>query len=535
MRDKKEIKKPYKKDYKKEEPLVQKNCEEIDSSLSGKKILVSGRVERIVQTGGPTIFEINDGTGNLALKAFLVAGERAYPNIVEGDVVVAVVKISEFNGELEGDIVKISEKKGDDAQFILKKIEKILREKAKVNFNSFMINTKILDKLKDKMIHAAEEIRFAILENRPIIVRHHNDADGYASGFALEKAIIPLIEKMHQSQKAAWEYYVRAPSSAPYYEIDDSIRDTASSLRNVAKFSNKMPLIIIADNGSTKQDLIAIQQAKIHGAEIIVVDHHPFEEDLISKEVLEHVNPYLVGERGDMFSAGMLCSELALMINPEIENIEPIPAMSGLSDRIDIENKTDVDKYCELATKKGYSKKLLNQIALVIEYSSVKLKFMEAREYIEVLFGEPREQQKKLVELMAPYIEELDKQGLLIAKSHRKIEKIGKKTLQIVDIDATFPGFGFYPKPGRAVGLVHDDLKECGETALVSAGVMATAITFRATDSANFSVQDFIKYVRNSDPETFIDGGGHKNAGSVTFLPYKKDKVVEMLRDFMKN
>lgn len=85
-----------------------------------------------------------------------------------------------------------------------------------------------------------------------------------------------MIEKEHGSEKASYEFFLRAPSQAPFYEIDDSIRDTATSLRNVAKFSNKMPLIIITDNGSTPEDLFAIKQGKIHGAEFIVVDHHFF-------------------------------------------------------------------------------------------------------------------------------------------------------------------------------------------------------------------------------------------------------------------
>ena len=42
---------------------------------------------------------------------------------------------------------------------------------------------------------AATQIRLAVIQDRPIIVRHHNDCDGYSSGFALERAIIPLIEK----------------------------------------------------------------------------------------------------------------------------------------------------------------------------------------------------------------------------------------------------------------------------------------------------------------------------------------------------
>ena len=143
------------------------------------------------------------------------------------------------------------------------------------------------------MIKAAHEIRLAIIQSRPIIVRHHNDTDGYCAGYALEKAILPLIVKEHNSEKASYEYFSRAPSQAPFYEIDDSIRDTAMSLRNEAKFSNKMPLVIITDNGSTPEDLFAIMQGKVHGMEFIVIDHHYFDKDYIAKDIF-HILIFLI-------------------------------------------------------------------------------------------------------------------------------------------------------------------------------------------------------------------------------------------------
>ena len=44
-----------------------------------------------------------------------------------------------------------------------------------------------MDKLRISFIKAAQEIKLAIIQNRPIIVRHHNDTDGYCAGYALEK------------------------------------------------------------------------------------------------------------------------------------------------------------------------------------------------------------------------------------------------------------------------------------------------------------------------------------------------------------
>jgi RecJ-like exonuclease len=524
-----------KKFIKKQEETKEILIEELDEVSLKKRIILTGVIDRVVQTGGPTIFEIKDGTGSLSLKGFIGPGQRAYPEINEGDYVRTIIKLEEFNGSIEGDIQSIVKKDNESKLQIKKQIEHREREKSKVKPVEFLVDSVILQKLRDKFIAAATEIRLAIFQGRSIIIRHHSDTDGYSAGFALERAILPLIEKQHVSEKASWEFFMRAPSVAPYYEIDDSIRDTALSLKNVAKFSNKMPLVIIVDNGSTEADLMAIKQGKVHGETFIVVDHHQFDKDVISDEVLVHINPFLVGESGSKMSAGMLCAELARFVNPNVANVEQIPALAGLADRIFLENKEGVEKYLKIAKEKGYSKELLEDISLVIEYVSAKIRFMEVREYIEVLFGEPRDKQKALVELLAPYIKELDQKGLAIGKAHAKIEKINDITLQTVFVEETYPGFGFFPKPGRSVGLLHDSIQvEKKLDKVISVGVMETSMTFRATTNSNFSVHELITFLNKKVPEAFVEGGGHKNAGSITFLPNRKEKMLELVKEFIK-
>ena len=508
------------------------------SEITGVKETVSltGYVNKIVQTGGPTVFVISDGTGNFSLKGFIKPGVRAYPEIVEGMIVRATVEIGEFQGEIEGEIKSIGILDEFNKKIFLDKMREIEKERARVTPPTFIVESAILNKLKNKFIEAATQIRLAIIQDRPIIVRHHNDTDGYSSGFALERAILPLIEKQHSSEKAALEFFTRAPCAAPFYEIDDSIRDMANSLRNVAKHSNKMPLIIIADNGSSPEDLMAIKHGKVHGADFIVIDHHYFNHDAISSEVLTHINPFLVGEEGSHFSAGMLCAEFARFVNPEVKNIEQIPALAGFADRIDIANPELMEEYMKIASSQGYTKKLLSDISLVIDYVSSKLKFMEAREYIEVLFGEPRIKQKQLVELMAPYIRELDEKGFEIGKANVKLDKFGKLHLQFLHFEEFFPGFGFFPKPGRIVGMLHDSLQiEKGISNLITVGIMESAMTIRATNESNFSVHEFIKYLNQKIPEAFVEGGGHNNAGSINFLPNKQKEVFRLLKDFIKS
>lgn len=542
--NKKFVKKDFKKDFKKgvkpsfdksSGTFTKKKIGEIGSVPEGKFELM-GKVNRIIQTTGPTVFVVSDGTGSLQLKGFAGAGERSYPEIEEEDCVKAKVKLEEFNGEIEGDIVSINKLSDEEHKEFLKIMEQVEKDRARVIPPEFLVEGNVLNKLKNNFIEAATQIRLAVIQDRPIIVRHHNDTDGYSSGFALERAILPLIGKQHSSEKAGWEFFTRAPCAAPFYEIDDSIRDTALSLRNVAKFSNKMPLIIIADNGSSPEDLMAIKQAKIHGADFIIVDHHFFDKDVISENVLVHINPFLVGEDGSKFSAGMLCAELARFINPDVKHVEFIPALAGFADRIDLGDPAIMEKYLEVAKKEGYTKELLSEISLVIDYISAKVRFMEVREYIEVLFGEPRDKQKQLVELLAPHIHALDAKGLAMGKSNAKLDKIGKVNLQLLYFEEFFPGFGFYPKPGRIIGLVHDNLQEeKGITSLVSVGVLQTSATIRATDESNFSVHELINFIDTELPDAFINGGGHKNAGSISFLPNKQSDIVKLIKTFIKS
>jgi RecJ-like exonuclease len=35
-------------------------------------------------------------------------------------------------------------------------------------------------------------------------------------------------------------------------------------------------------------------------------------------------------------------------------------------------------------------------------------------------------------------------------------------------------------------------------------------------------------------PDAFVDGGGHKNAGSITFIPNKQKEIVKLIKEFIK-
>ena len=62
---------------------------------------------------------------------------------------------------------------------------------------------------------------------------------------------------------------------------------------------------------------------------------------------------------------------------------------------------------------------------------------------------------------------------------------------------------------------------------------MNTAVTIRATNAANFSIHALKAFLVEQLPNSFVEGGGHKNAGALNFIPCMKDDVVRLLKEFV--
>ena len=276
----------------------------------GKLVRIDGEVMQIQQTSGPTIFTINDESGVTWVAAFDKAGERAFPDINVGDAIEVLGDVNEHGGKTQIESQSILKLTEESSIRLHKAIDVALNERAEPEDVEFLVKSDVLNRLKPKMREAACKIRRAILDGRTILLRHHNDADGICSGVAMEKAIIPLIEMTNPSNDAQYYYFKRSPSKAPFYELEDVVKDLSFALEDQERHGQKLPLIVLLDNGSTEEDITALMQAKIYDIEVVVIDHH-YPGELITKDerngeiysatvavdeyVDTHVNPYLVG------------------------------------------------------------------------------------------------------------------------------------------------------------------------------------------------------------------------------------------------
>lgn len=451
---------------------------------------------------GPVIFNVTDGKGNIEA----VIKDSNF----EADDVVKISGIAaERLGKLRIEIEKISKSEMD--------FEKILDDLSNPVRTEFSIQSERYNLMKQRFLEIAKRIRKAIFSNQPIMIRHHNDSDGINSGLAIEHSCRELMEKVGINPE--YNLY-RSPSKAPFYEITDVFRDIIQSKR-IESHDQPKPLILVLDNGSTPEDLFGFKSLKLLGYEAIVIDHHnPVilnnGKTAVCPYLSLHLNPYIFG-LDSKTSAGMLCYELARMINENWDN-KLMPAVAALSDRCDI---PETDKYVT-NSKKTIAE--LKDIGVAIDFAAYHLKFDSGKGLLEELYNTPEIVQminsevNKGVETQLqstlPYLRTQDINGIIF--SHIDLEKY---TLRFT-----------YPTPGKVLGLIHDQVALGKENSpVITMGYVSDMIIIRATKPI-LPVQKIIDMIKLDLPEANVDGGGHEMAGTIKFVPAHLTTILERIK-----
>ena len=524
----------------------------------GKMVRIDGLVQQVQQTSGPTIFMISDESGITEIAAFDKAGERSYPEIDVDDAVQVIGEVNEHGGKTQIEASSMIKLGAENTAKLNKLIDDALNQRAKPQDVDFLVKSDVLNRLKPKMYEAAQKIRRAILDGRTIILRHHNDADGICSGVAMEKAIVPLIEYANPSNDAQYYYFKRSPSKAPFYELEDVVKDLSFALEDRERHGQKLPLIVLLDNGSTEEDIVALMQAKIYDIEVVVIDHHSPGE-LLSKDerngeiygatvavdeyVDTHVNPYLVG--GDsQLTAGALASEVAHIINPAVKDlIKHLPAVAALGDRAEC---GEVYQYLELAAEKGFTKEHLAQIAECVDFEAYFLRFMNGRGIMDTILAvDNLDKHEKMIDaLYKEYLKRVDTQLKATLPNIKQTQLENGIYFNLIDVEKYAHKFTF-PAPGKTCGFVHDRIiKQLGEDKpIVTLGHGPDFGVFRATDAVNeqygFNVNDIVTVIAQRVPQAGVDGGGHECAGSIKYIEGLGEevlyKVVDEIQSLSKN
>jgi RecJ-like exonuclease len=496
------------------------------SGKVGKTVAIEGEIAQIKQTSGPTIFTIVDETGTQNAAAFIVAGVRAYPEAELGDIVKIIGEVMMRNNQLQIEADMLSILSDEDAAAVRIRIEKALDLRSEPEDIPLLIRSDVLEKLKPEMRKVAKIIRKAVFTSQPIILRHHADADGICSAVAIEQAVVALIRESGGDFDADYFLFKRAPSKAPFYEIEDITRDLDFSTKDHIRFGQKMPLVLLTDNGSTEEDEPAYKIASVYDIPFVVIDHH-HPDATIDKYLQAHVNPYHVG--GDFgVTAGMLGTEVARLINPKVEMlIRHLPAVAGVGDRSEAPERALFlalvrDQYPEDACK---------DMALALDYEQFWLRFNDGREIVKDILNITgnTERHKKLIRLLVDGANTMIEDQMSACMPH-VVPRVLKNEARLFLIDVEIHAHKFtFPPPGKTSGEVHDRLcKQNPGKPVVTIGFGPDFAVLRSK-GVLMNIPRMVRELHNEIPGGGISGGGHLVVGSIKFVEGMRDVVLEAL------
>ena len=508
-----------------EKQLPLKSSSQIEG-LVGKKIRVEGEVIQVKQTAGPTIFTISDEEGLISCAAFERAGERAYPSI-DSDMIVTVAGEVTARGEnLQVEVRNMKRLTGLKEAAVLERIEAAIDKRASPHHVDFLVESEILEKLRPSMEAVAKEIKKAVIKSKPIVLRHHADADGMTAAVAIERAILPIIKDVGGAD-AEYYFYKRAPSKAPFYELMDVTKDITFALEDVVRHGQKMPLVILVDNGSTEEDTPAMKQAQVYGMDMLVVDHH-HPDEVVDQYLLAHVNPAHVG--GDFgVTTGMLCTEIARMINPEVEyEIKHLPAVSAVGDRSESD---EAHRYIELVSDK-YSLQELKDIALALDFEAFWLKFSSGKGIVDDIMNlGDRNTHKNIVNLLCEQANGMISEQLDACLPNVKSQTLPNGAiLNVLDIENYAHKFTF-PPPGKTSGEVHDRIcQKLGDKPVITVGYGPDFTVIRSKN-VRMNIPQMVRELHDEIEGAGVNGGGHLVVGSIKFVEGMRTQVLSKMAE----
>jgi RecJ-like exonuclease len=324
------------------------------------------------------------------------------------------------------------------------------------------------------------------------------------------------------------EYFMvkRSPSKAPFYEIEDITRDLDFALKDKVRYGQKLPMVLLMDNGSTLEDEPSLKIARIFRIPIVVVDHHHPDRE-IDQYLKAHVNPYHVG--GDFgITSGMLGTEIARMVNPSVEyQICHFPAVSAVGDRSEAkERKT----YLSLISE-SYSEEDCKRIALALDYEQFWLRFNDGREMVKHILNVTGEKEVhlSLVQLLVDQANAMIEEQMAALMPHVE-SRVLANGVHLFHFDVELFAHKFtFPPPGKTSGEVHDRLcqRHAGKP-VVSIGVGPDFAVLRSR-GVLMNIPRMVRELHEEITGGGVSGGGHLVVGSIKFVEGMRTTVIEGL------
>ena len=482
------------------------------SDRVGQTVRIEGEVVGARQTGGPTIFEVRDETAVVDCAAFVEAGVRAYPEVEEGDTIRLDGEVELRREEIQVETEDLTALSGDEAETVERRLADALAEKARPDTVEPLAGVSGVEAVTDQLADAAEAVRGAVLESRPIVIRHAATADGYVAGAAIERAVLPLIREEHARADAEYHFFTRRPLDDPVYEMNAATSDVTRMLQDSERHDEKLPLVVLVGIGGTTDSLDGLGLLGVYGAARVVVDAEPVDTGVID-ETSVLVSPGLTDADAADLSTGALGANLAAAVNTDVRaDLAHLPAVSYWAE--------PPATYTALAGEAGYdadrTRELREAIALEAYYQS----YQDKRELItDLLFEDDGGLAGHVSE---QFRNKLDTE-VGTAEANLEVRDVGGVSVGVLDADSYSHQYDFPP-----TALLADALDRRTDDRTATIVYSMDELFVRAPESVD--VRAAAAAAEEAVPEGGVTASGIRQ-NRIEFLSGAREAVVDAVAD----
>jgi len=470
----------------------------------GDTVRLEGTIASVRQTSGPTVFELEDETGIVDCAAFVEAGVRAYPDIEAGDVVrldgEARVRRDEIQVETDS-IETLPEEAGDAVET---RMNEALDDRASPDSVNPIADDPEIDAIVDDIEAVATEIRRAVIESRPIVVRHDATTDGYVAGAAIERAVLPLIEAEHGTADSVYHYFDRRPLEDGVYDMNDATKDATRMLGDRDRHGEKIPLFVFAAAGSTAASADGLDLLDIYGAPQVVIDGQAAHD-----AVADRIDSLVTAETR---TVSTVAATLAATTNGDVrEDLLHLPAVSYWADAPEM--------YVDLAAGAGIDAESTKQLREAVALEAFYQSYEDKRELIIDLLFEKRT--GLAAQVSEQFVTKLDDElDTVVPNLDERI--VDGVPVAVLDTDAYTHRYDFPP-----TRLLLDELDRRLDSAAV-VGVGTDELHVRADGDLDLS--SVVAELDDTVPDAGVSNPGTRQP-TIEFLAGEREAVIEAVVD----
>jgi RecJ-like exonuclease len=472
--------------------------DELESRV-GDQVRVEGAIASVRQTGGPTVFTLHDETSTVDCAAFEEAGVRAYPDVEQGAIVAIEGRVERHREEIQIEASGLAVLDDEEREVVESRMEEALAEQAQPEAVAPLAEDEAVDDRLDEIRDLAGLIRRAVLDSRPVIVRHDASADGYVAASAIERATLPLVRDEHAQRDAEYHYFDRRPLGEGVYDMNSTTRDVTKMLDANERHDEKIPLFVFCGVGGTGASKDGLELLSVYDADRAVVS-----DGATNGETAEA----FVDTAGTTASA--ITATIAVHVDPDArDDLEHLPAVSFWEET--------PEAYAKLASEADYdadrARDLRQSVALIANYQA----YEDKRELVADLLFDGRE--SLAARLATQFREKLDT-ALETARTHLEQHEVGGTVVNVLDTDAFTHRYDFPP-----TGLLCDELhRRTRDDAAVLLGIGEDELLVRHVDALDLDA--VATDVADGAPDADVSVGA---AGDdrLTFLVGEREAVRE--------